>query len=72
MCKATMLEESEKIAGLFGAMGEWEITLKMYDFILAYKESDGTIWFAVYQNGKIMQRVNSKYVETVSYEKTEV
>lgn len=40
--------------------------------IVPYFEDDDSLWFAVYGGETLLQRVNSKYIDVVVYEKVKV
>ena len=63
--------DEQKIFGLFGPEENWEITTasaQNVEKIECYIEDGDTPWFAIYKKGKIVQRINSRYVEAVAYE----
>lgn len=48
----------------------YSVKNKLIDAIKPYNENGEMapiLWFAVYENGKIMHRVNSKYITVVNY-----
>lgn len=67
MIKTVMKNDSRPISGLYGENESWQITLDSVEKIEAYFESDNSPWFAIYQNNKIDQRINSRYVGFVVY-----
>lgn len=35
--------------------------------IVAYREEDGSIWIAVWENGKIASRYNTRHIDGIHY-----
>lgn len=57
-----------EITGIYGPEEKWQVAVGIHvDKIDAYVEDGNTVWFAIFKNGKIVQRINSNFVETVSY-----
>jgi len=64
-----LINDIRIIRGLYGPEEKWRIVASG-DFenrIEAYLEDDNTPWFAIFADGEITQRINSKYVEAVVY-----
>jgi len=67
MVKTVIGNDPKIISGLYGENGNWCVTLDRVDKIEAYIEDGDIPWFAVYKDNKIIQRVNSRHVESVVY-----
>jgi hypothetical protein len=60
--------DPQKIIGLYGPEDRWCIQVgNGVDKIEAYIEDGNIPWFAIYRKGRIDQRVNSLFVESVIY-----
>lgn len=67
--KTCIVSDGRTISGLFGPTGAWKIVVGYNaDVITAYIEDGDTPWFAILKAGKIIERVNSRYVEIVTYD----
>jgi len=62
--------DERPITGIYGPLDEWSVqvtSLTTVQKIEAYFEDGDTVWFAVFIGDEIKQRINSKYVESVTY-----
>jgi hypothetical protein len=62
--------DEQTITGIYGPNEEWRIiTNEEIKKIACYIEDGDTPWFAVYDEKGVCQRVNSRFVECVIYER---
>jgi len=62
--------DDRQIQGIYGPGDSWSVEIGNYmnvEKIECYIEDSNVPWFAVYINGTISQRINSTFVETVTY-----
>ncbi len=68
MVETVMGNDPKIISGLYGENEGWQIVLDArINKIEAYIEDGDIPWFAVYEDNKIIKRINSRYVESVVY-----
>ncbi len=74
MVKYALSNDPKEIKALSGPEDRWFVELggiALISKIEAYLEDGDTVWFAIYRNdcptGRIIQRINSRYVESVIY-----
>lgn len=72
--KYVLGNDPKPIMALYGEQGEWSARVGSMGItkISAYLEDGDAPWFAVYKGEEITSRINSRYVETVSYDKNSI
>jgi len=70
MVETCLVDDGRKIKSLYGAGETWQVTVSKLtgiENIETYLEDGDVVWFAIYKEGRIVSRINSRYVESVQY-----
>lgn len=66
--KTVLANDKSEIRGIYGPNDVWVVQVDdRTDKIEAYIEDGNAVWFACIKDDKITQRINSVFVEAVTY-----